>query len=98
MTYHNTVPLSGEVLKEKKKKISKQEEEILELFRRHKRFSPSQIYRRGFAGRAPITSVRRAITNLTQAGFLRKSGEKVPGMYNDSENVWEFVDNQLSLF
>ncbi len=98
MTYYNTIPLSGEALKEKREKTMSQDDIILELFRKHKRFSPSQIYQRQFAGKCPITSVRRSITNLTRNGFLQKTGETVKGLYGDKENVWELVDNQLKLF
>ena len=98
MTYHNTIPLKGERLSEKVDKVLTQDMIILGLFKRHKRFSPSQIYQRQFAGKAPITSIRRSITNLTKNGFLQKTGERIPGMYGDPENVWEIVDDQLSLF
>ena len=96
--YYNTVPISGEDLKDKQEKALTQEQIILDLFKKHKRFSPFQLYRRNFAGKAPITSVRRAITELTKSGFLRKTGVRVQGMYPGSvENVWELNDNQLKL-
>lgn len=98
MTYYNTTHLAGETLTEKEGKTETQEQIILEMFKKHKRFSPFQVYRRRFAGKAPITSVRRAIHDLTKAGKLRKTDEKVPGQYDDPEHVWELNEPQMKLF
>ena len=49
----------------------------------------------------PITSVRRAMTNLTKAGLLEKTGDKVLGEYGVMVNTWKLAPKepkQLGLF
>jgi len=51
---------------------------------------------------APITSVRRALTNLTEAGELRKAEQMVPGRYGRPVCQWTLAkvepSGQLELF
>ena len=67
----------------------KQEEQILAFFKDHKEplFSPSMVYN-AFHKAWPITSVRRAMTNLTTAGELVKTSSTVTGMYGKPEHLW----------
>jgi hypothetical protein len=41
--------------------------------------------------KVPLTSIRRAITNLTKAGFLQKCEEKREGSYGRLEFCWQYV-------
>lgn len=41
--------------------------------------------------RAPITSVRRAITNLTSAGYLIKTGYMKIGQYGMPNHTWQLA-------
>jgi hypothetical protein len=90
MTYHNTTNQSGSTLKEYTEKAKSQDEIILELYKKHKRLSPSRVFvlMQGIAP-APITSFRRAISNLTKDGKLVKTNETVLGIYKRPEYVWE---------
>lgn len=66
-----------------------QEEEILDLYKKHhpRALSPSQVHRMtGY--KWPITSVRRAITNLTNKGALQKTDRTVEGQYGRPECMW----------
>ncbi len=56
-------------------------------------FSPSQMLRKlENDGRLiPITSVRRAISDLTRDGKLVKTDKQVIGMYGRKEYVWRLV-------
>jgi hypothetical protein len=36
----------------------------------------------------PITSIRRALTNLTNEGKIIKTGVKTVGLYNKKEHLW----------
>ena len=40
--------------------------------------------------KAPITSIRRAISTLTDAGKLTKTNKLRGGKYNKNEHVWKF--------
>lgn len=100
MTYYNTNSLSGETLERKKRKLNRQESEIIELFKKHNRLSPGKIFGQGMMkGNPPITSIRRAISDLTKKdGMLRKLDVMVPGIYEEPEHVWEIVTTQGKLF
>lgn len=92
-SYYNTNNLTGSDLKEAIIKAEKQEEAIELLYANSDRsYSPSQVL--GLMNKAgkqwPITSLRRAITNLQKKGVLVKTGEMVKGMYSSPENTWKY--------
>lgn len=66
-----------------------QQAEILEHFRsRDRRLTPSEVWRE-MGQRWPLTSVRRAITNLAAAGELvHHQGDRRPGLYGAMEGTW----------
>lgn len=90
-SYHNTVPLTGNELLQAEDTAKRQEDEVLQLFMRYKRLTPWQTEARlnALGKKWPITSIRRAITNLTESGKLQKTGEKVVGPLGSKENAWE---------
>ena len=75
--YHNTTGKKGDDLNAAQVKASKQTEIILQLFRRHPRtsFTPWDVYNH-LGQQMMITSVRRAITTLTDAGHLQRTEER----------------------
>jgi hypothetical protein len=76
LPFHNTLELAGPALAEAHAKAKSQEERILEYFQRSSpgaTFTPEYLLPLMPRG-TPLTSVRRAMTNLTTAGHL----EKVP--------------------
>jgi hypothetical protein len=93
VSYHNSVPISGNELKQANDNAINQDAEILELFKRLKSATPWQIEARLNANgkKWPITSVRRSITNLTNQMKLRKAGKKIIGPLGSKENVWEII-------
>ena len=86
--YYNTTNESAEQLKTFKGKATKQENEILQLFKKDTFLSPSDVQKE--FQNYPLTSVRRAITNLTIAGLLEKTADKRPGIYGRNECVWKY--------
>lgn len=102
MSYHNTTNESGTTLKNNFAKSKSQEEEIINVFIFEKGisikketnlgFSPSELY--DGLETYPITSIRRALTNLTKQGKLIKTDEKRIGMYGRSEYVWRLNENK----
>ena len=93
MSYFNKTSETGERLVEYRLKASSQDELILEMFMNGELYSPSQV-QAAVLPNAPITSVRRAITNLTTIGKLVKTGRKVRGLYNRPEYCWKLNDPQ----
>ena len=101
MTYFNTTNESGATLKNNVAKAKSQEESILNIFRlqfRYFKYKPeilgmTPVDVLDFFPKYPITSIRRALTNLTKQGKLIKTDEKRIGMYGRSEYVWKLNEN-----
>ncbi len=90
--FHNTIPLSGEDLLLSILKAENQESDIIKIFVRGGSFTPPQIQlqlNRQHQKDFPLTSIRRAITNLTALGILEKTGDLSPGIYGKQNNVWK---------
>lgn len=92
MSYHVTTDLTKAQIDLFTLQAEKQDEKILAFFRANPRmdFSPSDVWRMAFdIQRVPITSVRRAITELTDAGFLVKVENVIKtGTYGRPEHLW----------
>lgn len=90
--YHNTTGKKGYDLNAAQVKASKQTEIILDLFRQHPRtsFTPWDVYNH-LGQQMMITSIRRAITTLTDAGHLVKTTERrKSGPANETSFCWKF--------
>ena len=102
MTFYQTTNQTDSALKESNKKTRKQEDLIYSLFVKSNRpLSPSMVLSQSGLN-CPITSIRRAITDLTNLGRIVKTDRQVRGMYNKPEHLWELPDltepKQVSLF
>lgn len=92
-TFHNTTSLTGEELAQRVQRAASQKEAILTVFqaRRDGKYTASQVHQ-AFVNKAgkqwPVTSVRRAITDLMNEGHLVKLAETRPGPYGDSEHYY----------
>ncbi len=93
-SYHNTTKLDGEELIQREAKARKQDDVVLDVFRRHQRsaFSPEMIW--NMTGQScPLTSIRRSISNLTKAGHLIKTDQKKVGMYGAKSYLWKYKNH-----
>ena len=96
-SYHNTTGSLGEQLAEFERQTASQEERVMLIFRKYPyvfqygSWTPSQLQRVHFAD-TPLTSVRRALTNLTNEGKLIKTGQQSIGPYGRPEYHWELPD------
>ena len=52
---------------------------------------PSKLTEIVFSGLVPLTSIRRALTNLTNAGELVKTDKQMKGMYGRPEHQWRLA-------
>lgn len=91
--HHNTTNESGTTLDRMESKAATQDEMVLALFQKHPmmNFTPSEVHAAVLPG-APQTSARRAITNLTTRGLLRKTDQKYMGPYGRPEFAWTLND------
>ena len=91
-SYHNTNDEASPVLERSEAKAQTQEDVILQLFKRGGEYTPDGVWQKLYAGTmVPITSVRRAITNLTNLGQLEKTDKQRVGMYGKQVYVWRVV-------
>lgn len=91
MSYFNTTRESGQTLIDFHRKAKRQEDDILEIFKEFKKLSPSHClmkYQQRTGKNPPLTSIRRAITNLTDDGKLAMTNEKMKGSYKRDEHIW----------
>ena len=85
--YYNTNNETGSKLKASRSKTSRQRDIILNIFKRGTTLSPEDVLR--FSGlKAPITSIRRAITDLTDEGLLEKTEIRKKGIYGKLVHTW----------
>lgn len=91
--YFNTTRSTGRELAEFRRRAESQQDLILDYFRRRPgmAYSPSQVRDALNLTGAPITSIRRAITNLTSAGELEKTERQVRGPYGRPEYQWRLT-------
>lgn len=74
-----------------------QAKKILQFFKEHpgELFTPFDVQkslRRGLIMNSPITSIRRAMTNLTDKGKLVKTKIKRPGIYKAPNYCWRLAE------
>lgn len=101
--FYNTISIEGELLKKEWANSLKQEQFITEIFKcnPNKPLSPSQIlsvYNDKYQKKVPLTSIRRAMTDLTAKNVLRKTYIQIAGIYGKPEYCWVYEVGQSSLF
>ena len=88
MSFYNTIHETGSTLKESHHKARSQEDRILNYFLMYGRpLSPSMILQKMNLN-CPLTSIRRAFTNLTIDNKLIKTDEYSIGAYGKREHLW----------
>ncbi len=90
--FHNSTNLTGRDLQAAQTKARSQSEIILDYFQRFDDvwLTPFQVQKRTLPN-APITSVRRSMTDLTKAGKLRKTNVKVQEVLGSPNHKWRLA-------
>lgn len=90
MSFHNTIDIEGKELIAHESRARSQEEKILEFFKKNpgRKFTPIQVLDHFGLPERRITSVRRAISNLTYAGFLLKTTQKKMERFGSKNYMW----------
>jgi len=99
MSYYDTTNLRQQLRDEEYKEMlvkTEKQEQVVRILAddfREKTFSPSMMHsvmeRHG--KKVPITSVRRAISDLTREGVLKKTDKQRIGYYGKREYMWRKV-------
>ena len=99
-SYFNTTISTGPELNRFEAKAKSQEQRILKWLEINPcRMTPSEIRYQVFGNDVPITSVRRALSNLTRDHRLVKTCKQVKGPYGRPEFMWRLPGNvQQTLF
>lgn len=90
VTYYATTPSDGLQRRQYRESAAGQEAAILDYFRRQVpdyAANPERIQANVLPS-APITSVRRAMTNLTQRGELVRQPRTIEGLYGRPVHLW----------
>lgn len=90
-SYFQTTEKTVSELITAEKKAKRQEDIALEIFKKNSPLSPSQALKIWCKGNKaiPLTSLRRALSNLTRDGLLVKTNILVDGMYGEREHLWK---------
>ena len=99
--YHNTTNQSKDFVDKQIEVCKTQEDTIYNIFIARKQLSPSQaweIYQTLTGKNTPITSIRRAISNLSKEGYLAITTRTIAGMYNKPEHIYCVNPQQTLLF
>lgn len=85
--FYNTIYLKQTELEKEIKNAKNQEEKIMVIFQQKKELTPSEVWE--YLMEYPLTSIRRAMTNLTDQGRLRKTNTQKVGYYGKPNYVWK---------
>lgn len=97
--YHNTTEATGNELKAYRRKAHTQDQKLLDWFTAYEQeATPSKLWGLVFNKAVPLTSVRRALTNLTNDGHLEKTDMQKSGIYGRPEGVWRLARGQREMF
>ena len=88
-TFYNTNKETGEDLKDSISKAKSQEVAVLKIFSNKINLSASEAWSIfDSTATTPITSIRRAITNLCKKGELFKTDKTKKGIYGKNEHIY----------
>ena len=89
--YFNTTNLHGKKLQGYIVRAVRQDDAVREFFRKNPRaeVTPNDLHRMiPSLMAAPLTSVRRSFSNLTDCGYLEKTDIQVTGPYGNPVHLW----------
>ena len=94
LTFYNTIDLSSQELVTAKVSVTKQADRVLDIMRKkNKSMTPFEVhffYIQQYPN-CPVTSIRRAMTNLTELGKLFKTTDKKIEFYGKPNYKWQIV-------
>lgn len=96
MTYYNTTHEHGETLRENRSRTEQQEQQVLEFFE----FYPDEMFTRCELHKhvlqdAPVSSIVRAIANLTDRELLEKTKIKRMGDMGREVYCWRLMPEEI---
>lgn len=91
LDFYNTNQTEGTELSERKRKALTQESVIINIYNRFKRLTASDVQNHCLAAgnHWPLTSIRRAITNLSKKGYIKRTDRTKHGLFGANERYYE---------
>ncbi len=89
--YHNTTEESGETLEKFTQEAKSQDEIVLGIIKKLKKFSPKDVFNGYPSASVPITSIRRSINTHLNKGNIKATGEKVDGLFGRPEKEYKLI-------
>jgi hypothetical protein len=90
-SFHNTTAIRGTELAKASAKARSQEDAVLKFFKaRAGKYMTPEDAAAAVSAKAPLTSVRRCISDLTKQGLLRKTSQMKKGRYGARIHYWIF--------
>lgn len=96
MSYYNTINLDKSKLIKALLKADNQMHKVRIIFNSYGMLTASEAHSY-FPSNVPLTSIRRAISDLQSEGYLIKTDNMKEGLFGMPEHYYK-VNNQLSLF
>ena len=90
-SYFNSTNQNEDFVKKQKTKNKTQEQKVLDLFKKGGRFTASEIYNLwsvNYAKNIPLTSIRRAMSNLQYDRHITKTKDTKIGIYGAPEHYY----------
>lgn len=90
-SYFNSTNQNEDFVKKQKTKNKTQEQKVYELFKKGGRFTASEIYNLwsvNYAKNIPLTSIRRAMSNLQYDRHITKTKDTKIGIYGAPEHYY----------
>lgn len=91
LEFFNTIDLKGTELAEATNQAQKQDERVLRIFKLYRKMTPFECWNvyNLFFPEAPVTSIRRSMTVLTNKGFLEMCDEMKKEILGKPNHYWK---------
>ena len=93
--YYNTTNETAETLKQLVERNGNQTDRVLLIMLNNRSLSASQChekYLNEYKQLVPLTSIRRALTDLMNEGFVIKTSKKRIGLFGKNEYIYKIKD------
>lgn len=87
--FYNTTNQSGDQLEMFIKKAMNQEDKVMLIFKKHYQLTAHECWVKFSGVNTPLTSIRRAMTNLTSKGKLIMTDKKKEGQYGRDNYIYK---------
>ena len=94
--YHNSTNQNETFVIKAANQCKNQEEQVLRVMQMFKQQTASDVWKvLGPTSHAPLTSIRRALSNLTYGGKLMKANKTKIGLYGKPEHYYTLIETTI---